>query len=113
MATMEAPRKAVPNDAKIVAKYDPMNGTACSVLAPSIRTIVIRKFLEFFSELLLMAAMPPRARSNGTINGKEIKPDTIAKRMASDLAANMITFIFPSQFLVRIQAITRVMQVWL
>ena len=96
MATMEAPTKAMPNDAKIVAKYDPMNGITESVLAPNIKTIVIRKFLEFFSELFLIAAIPPRTRSNRGVNGAEIKAETIAKMTASALAAAEITFIFSS-----------------
>src|SRR5476649_488559 len=109
MATMEAPIKAMPNEVKIVAKYDPMTGITESVLAPSIRTIVMRKFLEFFSELFLMAAIPPRTRSNGGVNGTEIKADTIAKMTASALAAAEITFISSSLLFVIIQAVTRVM----
>src|ERR1700752_4586315 len=98
MATIEAPIKATPNDPKIAARYDPITGMVSSVLAPSIRTIVMRKFLEFFSELFLIAAMPPKTRSIGAINGTDTKADAIAKMTASALAAAEISFIFPSLY---------------
>jgi len=97
IATMEAPTKAMPNDAKIVANCGPIAGMTRSVSAPSSRTIVIRKFLEFLSESFLIAAMPPKTRSKGAVKGTEIKADRIANMMASVLAAAQITFIFSSR----------------
>src|ERR1700753_1396280 len=59
----------------------------------------MRKFREFFSELFLIAAKPPKIRSSGAVSGTETKADTTARMTASALAAADNSFILPSQII--------------
>jgi len=80
---MDAPTKAVPNDAKIVQLLTQWLEVP-QRLAPSNRTIVMRKFLEFFSESFFdrcNAAQKPA--SNGAVKEQRQRRITIANMMAS------------------------------